>query len=145
MGAIIWLIAAAVLAVGEFLIMDFTLLMLAVAALVTAGVAVADVPVWAEVGVFAVSSAATLLLLRPFLRRRYLVQGEVREFTPKELEGESAVALTTVTSEDSSGQVDIAGDIWSARAAHPGTTFAEGDRVQVVSIDGTTAVVWKGV
>ncbi|MGP9723556.1 NfeD family protein [Corynebacterium sp. AOP40-9SA-29] len=145
MGPIIWLIAAAVLAVGEFLIMDFTLLMLAVAALTTAGVAFADIPVWAEVGVFGVSSAATLLLLRPVLRRRYIAQGEVREFTTKELEGQPAQVLTDVTSENSSGQVRIAGEIWSARAAHPGSSFSEGDRVQVVSIDGTTAVVWKGV
>lgn len=145
MGPIIWLIAAAVLAVGEFLIMDFTLLMLAVAALTTAGVSIVDIPVWAEVGVFGVSSAATLLLLRPVLRRRYIAQGEVRDFTSKELEGQSAVVLTDVSSESSVGQVNIAGEIWSARAAHPGTSFEEGDRVQVVSIDGTTAVVWKGV
>lgn len=145
MGPIIWLIAAAVLAVGEFLVMDFTLLMLAVAALTTAGVSVVDLPVWAEVGIFGVSSAATLLLLRPVLRRRYLAQGEVRDFTSKELEGESAVVLTDVTSDNAAGQVNIAGEIWSARAAHPGTSFDEGDRVQVVSIDGTTAVVWKGV
>lgn len=145
MGPIIWLIAAAVLAVGEFLVMDFTLLMLAVAALTTAGVAVMDIPVWAEVGVFGATSAATLLLLRPVLRRRYIAQGEVREFTTKELEGQPAQVLTDVTSENSSGQVRIAGEIWSARAAHPGSSFSEGDRVQVVSIDGTTAVVWKGV
>ncbi|MDN5684108.1 NfeD family protein [Corynebacterium glyciniphilum] len=145
MGPIIWLIAAAVLAVGEFLIMDFTLLMLAVAALTTAGVSAIDIPVWAEVGVFGVTSAASLLLLRPVLRRRYIAQGEVREFTSKELEGQSAEVLSEVTSDNSAGQVSIAGDIWSARAAHPGTSFAEGDRVQVVSIEGTTAVVWKGV
>ncbi|MEY8565465.1 NfeD family protein [Corynebacterium sp.] len=145
MGPVIWFIAAAVLAVGEFLVMDFTLLMLAVAALTTAGVSLSGIPAWAEVGVFGVSSAASLLLLRPVLRRRYLAQGEVREFTPRELEGQPAEVLSAVTADDSSGQVRIAGDIWSARAAHPGTSFAEGDRVQVVSIDGTTAVVWKGV
>lgn len=145
MGAIIWLIGAAVLAVGEFLVMDFTLLMLAAAALVTAGVAIADIPVWAEVAVFGVSSIATLLLIRPVLRRRFIAQGEVREFTAKELEGRQADVLTQVTSENSVGQVSIDGDIWSARAAHPGTSFDKGDRVQVVSIDGTTAVVWKGV
>ncbi|MGO1950150.1 MAG: NfeD family protein [Mycobacteriaceae bacterium] len=145
MGAIIWLIAAAVLAVGEFLVMDFTLLMLGGAALVTAGVSLADIPVWAEVGVFGVSSVATLLLVRPVLRRRFIVQGEVREFTPKELEGRGADVISPVSSDDATGQVSIDGDIWSARAAHPGTSFNEGDRVQVVSIDGTTAVVWKGL
>jgi membrane protein implicated in regulation of membrane protease activity len=56
-----------------------------------------------------------------------------------------AVVLVPVTSTDTTGQVRVNGEIWSARAAHPGDMFSEGDRVQVVSIDGTTAVVWKGV
>jgi membrane protein implicated in regulation of membrane protease activity len=142
---VIWLIAAAVLAIGELLIMDFTLLMLGVAALVTAGVAVTGIPVWATVCVFGVASLGTILLVRPVLRRRFVDSSEITAFTPRELEGLPAVVLAQVTSGDTTGQVRVNGEIWSARAAHPGDTFAEGDRVQVVSIDGTTAVVWKGV
>ena len=64
MGALIWLAIAIGLAIAEFTIMDFSLLMLALAALITAGVAVADIPLWAEVTVFAVSSMLSLALLR---------------------------------------------------------------------------------
>ncbi|HIW92763.1 MAG TPA: NfeD family protein [Candidatus Corynebacterium avicola] len=145
MGAVIWLIGAAVLAVGEFVVMDFTLLMLAVAALGTAGVAAFDVSVWLEVVAFGAFSAASVLFIRPILRRRFLAQGEATEFTSKELEGRSAEVLSPVSPDNTVGQVSIDGDIWSARAAHPGDSFTTGDRVQVVSIEGTTAVVWKGV
>jgi membrane protein implicated in regulation of membrane protease activity len=142
---LIWLIAAAVLAIGELLVMDFTLLMLGVAALVTAGVAVTGIPVWATVCVFVVAALGTVLLVRPVLRRHVVDSSEITAFTPRELEGMDAVVLVPVTSTDTTGQVRVNGEIWSARAAHPGDMFSEGDRVQVVSIDGTTAVVWKGV
>ena len=145
MGAVIWLIGAAVLAAGEFIVMDFTLLMLAVSALGTAGVAAFDVPVWVEVGAFGAFAFASVLFIRPILRRRFVAQGEVREFTSLELEGRTAEVLSPVSADNTVGQVSIDGDIWSARAAHPGESFTTGDRVQIVSIEGTTAVVWKGV
>ena len=40
--------------------------------------------------------------------------------------------------------VRLDGELWSARVAHPGESFLEGDEVEVLKIDGTTAVVWKG-
>ncbi|RAV32095.1 NfeD family protein [Corynebacterium heidelbergense] len=144
MGPVVWLIAAAVLALAEFAVMDFSLLMLAAAALVTAGVAVAGIPLWAEVLVFAVSSAISVLLVRPVLRRRLLTATLDNQFTARELEGRPAVVVSPVDSSDANlGQVRVAGELWSARAAHPGDHFAEGDSVQVLEIDGTTAVVWK--
>ena len=39
--------------------------------------------------------------------------------------------------------VRVAGELWSARSANPGDTYSAGESVQVLSIDGTTAVVWK--
>ncbi len=144
MGPIIWLIAAGVLALAEFAVMDFSLLMLAVAALITAGVAIADIPVWAEVAVFAVSAAITILGVRPILRKRLLTTQQQTQFTPKQLEGQKATVVEPVTDADhAGGMVRIAGELWSARAANPGDTFAEGETVSVLQIDGTTAVVWK--
>lgn len=146
MGPIIWLIAAGVLALAEMAVMDFSLLMLALAALVTAGVAVADVPVWLEVVVFAISAIASLFLLRPILRKRLRSTTSERTFSAKELEGRQAEVVSLVgPSISSGGMVNIDGDLWSARAAHAGETFNQGDTVQVLEIDGTTAVVWKGM
>ncbi|HIW96573.1 MAG TPA: NfeD family protein [Candidatus Corynebacterium gallistercoris] len=146
MGPIIWLIAAGILALAEFAVMDFSLLMLAIAALATAGVAVADVPLWAEVLVFAVSSALTFALVRPMLRKRLLSAKSPDDFSTKQLVGRAATVVEPVASADNSGgMVRIAGELWSARAAHNGETFAPGEDVQVLDIEGTTAVVWKGI
>lgn len=146
MGALIWLAAAIVLAIAEFAVMDFSLLMLALAALVTAGVAVADVPLWAEVAVFAVSSLLSLAVLKPMLRKRLKSSMNDRNFDAKELEGQSASVVDQVTDGiENGGMVNIAGELWSARAAYPGETFAPGEAVQVLNIEGATAVVWKGI
>lgn len=146
MGPIIWLIAAGILALAEFAVMDFSLLMLAIAALATAGVAVADVPLWAEVLVFAGSSALTIALVRPILRKRLLNSESSDKFSTKQLVGQPAKVVEPVNSlGDAGGMVRIAGELWSARAAQPGDQFAPGDDVQVLEIEGTTAVVWKGI
>ena len=55
------MLAGLELAVGEF-----TFLMLASGALVTSGASLLGLPVWAELVIFGLSSAALILFLRPF-------------------------------------------------------------------------------
>lgn len=144
MGPIIWLIAAGVLALGELLVADMSLLMLSAAALITAGVSLADIPVWAEILVFGLASLATILAIRPILRKRLMQARSEHTFDQAELTGKSAVVVEAVSAEvQSGGMVRIAGELWSARSATPGDVYSQGESVQVIDIDGTTAVVWK--
>lgn len=140
MGSIIWLIVAAVLAVLELAVGEFTLLMLAGAALATVGVAFFDVPLWAEVLTFAVSAIGLLAFVRPYLKKR-LHQPKALDTSPSALVGHRAEVLEEIGKQ--SGQIRLEGSIWSARALDPTTTFAVGEHVTVISIDGPTAVVWK--
>ena len=144
MGPIIWLIAAGVLALGELLVADMSLLMLSAAALITAGVSLADIPVWAEIVVFGVASLATTLAIRPILRKRFLQTPPTRTIDYAELTGKTAEVVEAVTDDvQSGGMVRIAGELWSARSANLGDTYPQGESVQVIDIDGTTAVVWR--
>lgn len=145
MGPLIWLIAAVVLAIAELAVMDLSLLMLAGAALVTSGVALAGVPVGVEVAVFAVAALLLFTLVRPVARRHLAVAAEDRRFTSRELEGRPAEVVAPVTGDGHDGRITVDGELWSARSVETGVTYAPGDRVVVVSIEGTTAVVWKGV
>lgn len=143
MGPIIWLIAAGVLALGELLVADMSLLMLSAAALITAGVSLADIPVWAEILVFGLASLATILAIRPILRKRLLQARSERTFDHSELTGMNAKVVEPVTDDvQGGGMVRIAGELWSARSANMGDTYSQGQSVQVIDIDGTTAVVW---
>lgn len=140
MGTVIWLIGTLVLAGLELAAGEFTFLMLAGGALATAGVSLFGIPLWAEIVVFGVASAALILFLRPWLKRRYLRPG-VLDTSPKALVGAQAVVLEDIT--PAGGQVRLDGSIWSARAIDPTSTIPAGEHVTVADIDGPTAVVWK--
>ncbi len=140
MGAIIWFIAALVLASLELAVGEFTLLMLAGGALAAAGVSVVGAPVWLSVVTFAITSIGLIVFLRPYLKRR-LHRPKALDTSVTALVGEKAEVLETV--EGAEGQVRLDGSIWSARALDPSQSFAVGERVTVISIDGATAVVWK--
>lgn len=140
MGVFIWLIAALVLACGELAIGDFTLLMLAGGALAAAGVSLAHVPTWVEAVVFGVTSIGMIFSLRPMLRKR-LLTAPTLDTSVQALVGATAPVIETV--DPHGGQIRLDGSIWSARSLDPSETFAVGDTVNVISIDGATAVIWK--
>lgn len=140
MGALVWFAAAAVLACLELAVGEMTLLMLAAGALTTSAVALAGVPVGAEVAVFAASSAAFWFFLRPHLRRR-LDSPMVYDETPRALVGSRAEVVEDIT--PAGGQVRFDGSLWSARALDPAEVIPAGSTVTVSDIDGPVAVVWK--
>ena len=99
---------------------------------------------WAEIVVFGVASLATTLAIRPILRKRFLQTTPTRTFDYAELTGKTAEVVEAVTDDvQSGGMVRIAGELWSARSANVGDTYPQGESVQVIDIDGTTAVVWR--
>lgn len=140
MGAIVWFIVALVLGGLELLVGEFTLLMLAGGALAGSGVALLGAPLWASTLAFAITSVGLLVFLRPALKKR-LHKPMVLDTSPKALVGEKAEVIEVITG--GTGQIRLDGSIWTARSMDSSHSFAVGERVTVISIDGTTAVVWK--
>lgn len=140
MGALVWFIAAVVLAALELAAGEFTFLMIAAGALTAAGASLAGIPLWAEVAVFVASSAAFWFFLRPLLHRQFLKPG-VYDETPRALVGTGAEVVADIT--PSGGQVRLDGTIWSARSLDPAVSIPAGQHVTVSDIDGPVAVVWK--
>ncbi|GAB3943796.1 NfeD family protein [Corynebacterium tapiri] len=140
MGVLIWLIVTVVLAGLELLAGEFTLLMLAGGAAAAAGVALFDVPLWAEVLTFAVSSVGLLVFLRPALRRRLNTPAAL-DTSPQSLVGQTAHVIDAI--DGSGGQIRLDGSIWSARLLDPKDPVQAGDVVTVAAIEGPVAIVWK--
>jgi membrane protein implicated in regulation of membrane protease activity len=137
---LIWLIAAGVLAIAEALSIDLFLIMLAGAALATAGVAALGAPVLLQVGVFAVVALGLVGVVRPIAKRR--LQLPASELTGIErLHGRNAVVTRTVDAHG--GRVRLAGEEWSAESFDPNQVLPVGATVQVMEIRGATAVVWS--
>ncbi|KAA1252012.1 NfeD family protein [Mycobacterium simiae] len=140
--ALIWLVAALVLASAEALTGDMFLLMLGGGALAASGSSwLMDWPVWADGVVFLIVSVLLLVLVRPALRRR-INPAKSLPMGIKALEGKKALVLDRVVRD--AGQVKIDGEVWSARPLNDGDVFEPGDSVTVVHIAGATAVVFKG-
>ena len=133
-----WIIAAGVLAVGEIATMGFFLGPIAIAATLAAIVALVGGGVAAQWIVFIAASLASLLVLRPIARRHLRTPAALRTGTAA-LVGSPAVVLERVDRDG--GQVKIGGEVWSARTYDEDDAFEPGARVEVMKIDGATALV----
>lgn len=141
-GWVIWMVAAGVLAVGEMLSLSFFMGPIAVAAVLAGLVALAGAGTALQLVVFIVASAASLAVLRPIARRHLHTPAQIRTGTAA-LVGSRAVVLERVDVDG--GSVKLAGEVWSARSYDEDEVLEPGQRVQVMQIEGATALVSDGV
>jgi membrane protein implicated in regulation of membrane protease activity len=136
-----WFGLAALLGLAELASLDFTLLMLAAGALVAGGVAIA-VPgmLWLQIVIGLIASAAMLVAIRPLLQRKMHHHGELKTGIAHVV-GRSGVVVKEI-SPDGGGSIKLAGELWTARPFDGTSTIAPGSRVEVMEIDGATAVVY---
>ena len=133
-----WVIVAAAFAVGEIFTLGFFLGPIAVSAVIAAIVAAAGLAVEVQFAVFVVCSLASLLFLRPIALRHTRTQGTLRTGAAA-LIGQRAVVLERVDADH--GQVKIGGEVWTARPYDESDVFEPGMRVDVMKIEGATALV----
>ena len=138
---LIWAIVAVLLSVGEIFTPGlFFLGPVALAAVAAALVALLGPGVVAQLLVFIAGSIATVAFLRPIARRHVRMPAALRTGTAA-LEGTKAVVLQRVDA--SGGRVRIGGEEWSARAYMEDQVLEPGTRVEVVKIEGATALVYE--
>lgn len=136
---LIWLIIGLVLAIAEIFTLTAALGILATGALATAGTAAIGLPVAGQLVVFSVVSAVGVVLVRPWARRMML-QPRLERFGVEALVGASAYVLREVNGHE--GLVRLRGEDWTARPYDESVVIPAGSTVDVLHIDGTTAVVY---
>jgi membrane protein implicated in regulation of membrane protease activity len=136
---VIWLIIAVVLAVAEIFTLTAALGLLGGAALIASVSATIGLPVPLQLVVFAVSSAAGLVVLRP-IAQRHMLAPRRRDFGVDALLGKPAYVLQEVTGRN--GRVRIGGEEWTARAIDDSVVIPIGATADVLQIDGATAIVY---
>ncbi len=140
-GWLIWAIVAVALAVGELLTPGmFFLGPVALAAVAAGVVALLGVAAWLQLLVFIGVSIASLGVLRPIARAHIRMPALMRTGTAA-LVGSKAVVLQRVDA--NGGRVRIGGEEWSARAYLDDQVLEAGTRVEVVKIEGATALVYE--
>ncbi|MEW9532475.1 NfeD family protein [Microbispora sp. NPDC049125] len=136
---IVWLILAAALGVAELFTLTAALGLLSIAAFLTAGVALVGLPPALQLAVFVIASSAGLLGVRP-IARRHIRQPPLQRFGVSSLVGRPAYVTAEVTGRD--GRVRIGGEEWSARAYDETLVIPTGATVDVIEIEGATALVY---
>jgi membrane protein implicated in regulation of membrane protease activity len=138
MSWLLWTLIAAGLVIGEVLTPGMFLLGPLALAAAAAAIAGAFAGGLVALIVFVIGSVLSLALLRPVARRHLRLPAIARTGTAA-LVGRKAVVLRRVDEID--GLVRIGGEDWTARAYVEGQAFEEGTQVQVVEIQGVTALV----
>jgi membrane protein implicated in regulation of membrane protease activity len=133
---IVWLGVSLVLVAVEAATVDFMFLMLAGGALGGSAAAAFGAPFLVQAVVAALVAVVLLVTVRPWLKRRFTVEGHQRMGAEANL-GRSAYVLDRVT--NSNGRVKLAGETWSARTT--GDSIEPGEEVVVDAIEGATVVV----
>jgi membrane protein implicated in regulation of membrane protease activity len=138
---VIWAIVAVLLAVGEIFTPGlFFLGPIALAALASTVVAALGAGIWIQIIVFGAGSFAAVGLLRPIARKHLTMPHAIRTGAAA-LEGAKAIVLQPV--DGRGGRVKIGGEEWSARSYMPDEAFDVGTEVEVVQIQGATALVYR--
>ena len=135
---IVWLILAAVLGVAEIMTTTLSFGLLAVAAGAAAVVGGVGLALPLQLIAFVVAAGAGLGIVRP-LAMRHVRQPPLLRTGTSALVGRSAIVTEEVTGLD--GRVRIGGELWSARSYDESSVIPEGSKVDVLAIEGATALV----
>ncbi|MFF1506478.1 NfeD family protein [Streptomyces sp. NPDC058326] len=136
---LVWLIVAGALAVAEIFTLTAALGILGVAAAVTAGTAALGLPPPLQLVTFTALAVISLLFVRP-VAVRHLLRPQAERFGVDALVGRPAHVVSEVTG--LGGRVRIGGEEWTARAYDETLVIPPGATVDVMEIDGATAVVY---
>ncbi|THA56499.1 NfeD family protein [Streptomyces sp. A0958] len=134
-----WLIGAVGLGIPLVLTAMPEFGMFAVGAVAAAVVAALGGGIVAQVLVFVIVSVALTAVVRAIAGRQRADRAPQHATGIDALKGRQAVVLERV--DGGGGRIKLAGEIWSARALDAGISFEPGQQVDVVDIDGATAVV----
>jgi membrane protein implicated in regulation of membrane protease activity len=138
---LVWSIIAVLLAVGEIFTPGmFFLGPVALAAVAAGLVALLGLGVVLQLLVFIAGAIGSVWILRPIAKRHLHMPAALRTGTAA-LEGTKAVVLQRV--DVNGGRVRIGGEEWSARSYMEDQVFEAGARVEVVKIEGATALVFE--
>jgi membrane protein implicated in regulation of membrane protease activity len=136
---IIWLIIAAVLGTVEIMTTTLAFGLVGLAALIAAGAGFLGGDAAIQFGAFILASVLGLGVARPFALRHIRQPPMLRTGTAA-LVGRPAVTLEEVGPH--SGRVRIGGEEWSARSYDETLVIPAGKTVDVLHIEGATALVY---
>lgn len=138
---VIWAIVAVGFAVGELLTPGlFWLGPIALAAVLAAGAAAIGLGSGFQLLVFILASLASLAVIRPIARAHLRMPHALRTGTAALVGARGFIVDRT---DAHGGRVKIGGEVWSARTFDETQVIEPGTPVEIVKIEGATALVYE--
>lgn len=136
---VIWVVAAVVLLIAEATTSAFIAIYFGLAAIAAAAVALTGVGLVVQLITFAALSVGSLTITRPALKRA-IGSTHLHRTGVDAMQGRIGVVTRSI-GELEPGLVKIGGETWTARSFYDEEPIAEGSRVEVIKIEGVTALV----
>jgi membrane protein implicated in regulation of membrane protease activity len=136
---VIWVVVAVVLLIAEATTSAFVAVYFGLAAIAAAAIAAAGLDAAVQLLAFAALSVGSLMLTRPALKRAAGRTAAIRTGVDA-MAGRIGVVTLPIGALEP-GQVKIGGETWTARCFYDEEPIEAGSRVEVVKIEGVTALV----
>ncbi len=134
----IWLILAGVFVIGEVLTSGFLIFWLALGSLIAMAVSFLTDSIIIQTTVFLISSVILILATKPLVRK--FANTETVKTNVSSIIGKKGLVTKDINSINSTGQVRIDGELWSAIGENDMEIF-KGTEVEVVEIKGVKVIV----
>ncbi|MBQ9332884.1 MAG: NfeD family protein [Lachnospiraceae bacterium] len=138
-----WIVILVVLVLVELLTMGLTTIWFAGGSLVACILALAGVPLWAQIVAALVVSIILLLTTRP-IAVKYFNKDRVRT-NAESLIGHIAIVMSEIDNLQNIGLVNVGGQEWSARSSVDEVKIPAGSVVEILSISGVKLIVRPSV
>lgn len=138
--AIVWLIVAAALFIGEMICPIFFMFWFAIGALVALVVSLITSNIIIQTGIFLAVSIILVIFTKPLTNK--LFKNEAKDdLNMNGIIGKTAIVIRTIDNLNGTGEVKIHGETWSAIAENDGEIIEAEKQVEILKVDGVKLVV----
>lgn len=135
----IWLILAGIFIIFEMITVGFLVFWLAIGSLIAMVISIfAPDAIVLQTAIFVISSSLLILFTKPLVDK-YITKKTVPT-NINTLIGKKAKVIVDINYLDSTGQVKVAGEIWSAKT-NSEEIIPQGTEVEILQIDGVKLLV----
>ncbi len=133
----LWLIAAGIFFIIEIATVGFLIFWLGIGALFAMVASFFTDNLLIQTTVFVISSSVLIPLTKPIVNK-YFDDGKTIATNAYSLIGKVGIVTTAINTLNSTGQVKVNGEIWSAKADED---IKQGTEVEILKIDGVKLIV----
>lgn len=103
--------------------------------------ALCNVALWIQIAVFFITFLLLMIFIKPLLKNCFRMKSVATNADT--VIGADAVVSEPINNLEAKGQVKVYGQVWSARSADESVSYAEGEIVRVLRIEGVKLICEK--